>query len=64
MDLKDLSTASDVRKRHLNVSIKSTGSEKGRVNGVQSVGGTKNNDLSLNEINLKFTLRILNSLKC
>ena len=58
MDLKDLSTASDVRKRHLNVSIKSTGSEKGRVNGVQSVGGTKNNDLSLNEINLKFTFRI------
>ena len=52
MDLEDLSTASNVRKRYLDVSIKSTRPKKGRVNDVQSVGGTKNNDLILNEINL------------
>ncbi len=45
MDLEDLSTAPDVRKRNLDVTIKSAGSEESGVQGIKSVGGPKNNDL-------------------
>ena len=46
MDLEDISPASDVRKRNLDVTIKSAGSEESGVKGIQSVGGSKNNYLS------------------
>ena len=45
MNLEYFRPSSDVRKRNLNMSVKSSRSKKSRVEGIKSVGGTKNNDL-------------------